>query len=92
MKIKFKVFACGEHSFHSKKADRDIQLARLMGVAYDAVGSEVPAIADLGFNGSLGVQPVSGQDYLLEISRFETENAMAKFTFDSIEPFSAKGK
>lgn len=85
MKLKFKVFASGDHTFHSRKTDRDIRQARLIGSLIDPYdATEIPCIADLGFDGKMEVSPTVGETYFLEITKLDTENAMLKVTFSSL--------
>lgn len=85
MKLKFKVFAFGDHTFRSKKTDRDIRQARLIGSLIDPYeATEIPCIADLGYDGKLDVSPVVGETYFLDVSKLETENAMLKVTFATL--------
>lgn len=91
MKVKFKLFAVGEHEFHSNKTGRDIRQARLIGTLVDAYdGSELPAVADMGFDGSMLSGLKMGDVVLLDVTEYKTENAMAKLKFSAMTE-SSKG-
>ena len=89
MKLKFEILGSG--SFEGRtKSGQTFQRLRMMGFVLDCEGTKIPATCDMGFQARMDSEPKSGETVIVDISSFDTRNAMAALTFTSLDHVKVK--